>query len=169
MEREINIQVTCNSKAILNPIIIGGYEASPCKYVIVMQSHHGCGCMPFCYGRNCGDDGCGGTCGTHGGDCPTGSCTTQGTCCVPDCRGRACGSDGCGGVCGSCAAGQTCTKYQQCYDPNAPPAMAPSNLPSAVVYTTTGSDKFASFLGGILTTGTVAMGIVYFLRFRAGA
>jgi hypothetical protein len=68
----------------------------------------GC-CMPNCSAtHNCGDDGCGGSCGT---------CTSPDTCvngqciCVPDCTAKACGSDdGCGGMCqtGTCPTGATC-------------------------------------------------------------
>jgi hypothetical protein len=69
-------------------------------------------CTPACAGRNCGPDGCEGTCGAGckagescdetSGVCKTGSCT-------PTCVGRLCGSDGCGGSCApGCSFGQTC-------------------------------------------------------------
>ena len=59
-------------------------------------------CFPDCAGRECGDNGCGGSCG---------KCTAPETChadglchgCIPDCEGRECGDDGCGGSCGACA------------------------------------------------------------------
>ncbi|MBN1773416.1 MAG: hypothetical protein JXB32_19295, partial [Deltaproteobacteria bacterium] len=59
-----------------------------------------CGCTPACTGRECGPDGCGGSCGS----CPTGeTCNSSGVCvCTPSCTGRECGPDGCGGSCGSC-------------------------------------------------------------------
>ena len=61
------------------------------------------GCAPSCVGIECGDDGCGGSCGT----CTTGACV-GGTCsCTPSCSGRTCGDDGCGGSCGTCPTG-TC-------------------------------------------------------------
>lgn len=69
-----------------------------------------CLCQPNCASRVCGDDGCGGTCGT----CPTGICDeTAGTCqCTPSCDQVSCGvSDGCGGVCG-------CSGADVCLDPN---------------------------------------------------
>ena len=53
-------------------------------------------CVPDCLGKQCGDDGCGGSCG----ECPTGqACQDDGTClgCTPECAGKACGDDGCGG------------------------------------------------------------------------
>ena len=65
------------------------------------------GCTPACSGRECGSDGCGGSCGTCPGGAP---CKADGTCtCTPDCTGKACGDDGCGGSCGDCASDQTCT------------------------------------------------------------
>src|SRR6185437_12081647 len=58
-------------------------------------------------GKNCGSDGCGGTCGTCSSEqtCTNGVCVAS---CVPDCSGKTCGSDGCGGKCGSCSGGLTC-------------------------------------------------------------
>jgi hypothetical protein len=42
-----------------------------------------CLCLPDCQGKNCGDDGCGGTCGA----CPPGQCL-EGQCqCLPQCGG----------------------------------------------------------------------------------
>ncbi|AKU93167.1 Tryptophan synthase alpha chain [Vulgatibacter incomptus] len=72
-------------------------------------------CIPSCTGRVCGDDGCGGTCGT----CKIGEeCTAEGKCeakvCTPDCDGKSCGSDGCGGSCGTCADGFACSAEQLC-------------------------------------------------------
>jgi hypothetical protein len=68
------------------------------------------GCEPECTGRECGTDGCGGTCGT----CSTGTCLA-GSCCFPDCTGRICGSDGCGGSCGECGdRGEDCNVNGQC-------------------------------------------------------
>ncbi len=71
-------------------------------------------CTPDCFLKDCGDDGCGGSCGT----CPAGqTCNASGQCvatCNPDCAGKQCGSDGCGGTCGSCPAGQTCNASGQC-------------------------------------------------------
>ncbi len=66
-------------------------------------------CAPACGGRECGDDGCGGSCGTcsGGGTCSNGVC--GGGSCTPDCAGRECGDDGCGGSCGSCLAGEACS------------------------------------------------------------
>ena len=68
----------------------------------------GPGCS--CEGKECGDDGCGGSCGTctFPEQCDAfGHCGEQG--CQPDCFGKQCGDDGCGGTCGECASGQVCT------------------------------------------------------------
>jgi hypothetical protein len=69
-------------------------------------------CTPTCSGKACGDDGCGGSCGS----CASGSCDASGQCgssCTPTCSGKACGDDGCGGSCGSCASG-SCDASGQC-------------------------------------------------------
>ena len=71
-----------------------------------------CVCSPDCTGRACGDDGCGGSCGTCPGlcgasqpaPCDDGVCAVA---CCPSCAGRECGDDGCGGSCGACQGG-TC-------------------------------------------------------------
>jgi hypothetical protein len=74
-------------------------------------------CEPACDGRECGPDGCGGTCGTCGADevCDEtpGLCKPQG--CQPACAGRVCGPDACGGTCPpGCGAGQTCSLEGDC-------------------------------------------------------
>jgi hypothetical protein len=59
-----------------------------------------CYCIPSCQERECGDDGCGGTCG----DCASGDYCADGKClCHPECDNTECGTDGCSGVCGECA------------------------------------------------------------------
>lgn len=72
-------------------------------------------CTPACDApKNCGDDGCGGSCGSCQS---TEQCSAAGVCepktvCTPDCTGKACGDDdGCNtGKCtGTCAtAGEVC-------------------------------------------------------------
>jgi len=66
-----------------------------------------CACTPECMGKECGDDGCGGTCGTctGGAYCQNGECTLD---CKPECTNKQCGDDGCGGTCGTCASGFDC-------------------------------------------------------------
>lgn len=72
------------------------------------------GCVPQCQVRECGDDGCGGLCGT----CQSGqSCGADGFCgsaCVPQCTGRVCGDNGCNGYCGQCPQGWLCQVGQCC-------------------------------------------------------
>ena len=53
-------------------------------------------CVPDCTGKECGGDGCGGSCGTckEGEECLSGKCV-----CLPQCAGKECGDDGCGGEC----------------------------------------------------------------------
>ena len=78
-----------------------------------------CKCKPACTGKQCGDNGCGGTCGSCDGSKPW--CGADQLCsakCTPQCTGKACGADGCGGVCGTCAAGSTCTGDFQCVPAN---------------------------------------------------
>ncbi len=69
-------------------------------------------CTPDCTNKVCGDDGCGGSCGT----CTEGTCNNSGQCettCTPDCTNKVCGDDGCGGSCGTCTEG-TCNNSGQC-------------------------------------------------------
>jgi hypothetical protein len=64
-------------------------------------------CTPNCRGIACGNDGCGGSCGS----CGSGRVCMQGTCitpCTPNCGGVQCGDDGCGGSCGTCGAQLMC-------------------------------------------------------------
>jgi hypothetical protein len=85
-----------------------------------------CVCVSDCEGRDCGPDGCGGTCGQCEGInvvCDAGLCQCAGPacgeaccasyqvctdaleCCDPACEGKECGEDGCGGLCGLCEGG----------------------------------------------------------------
>lgn len=65
-------------------------------------------CSPSCEGFQCGDDGCGGSCGlcADGLDCVSNLCVAPP--CVPDCADAQCGDDGCGGSCGACQEGSSC-------------------------------------------------------------
>ncbi len=68
-------------------------------------------CTPICEERACGDDGCGGSCGTcdEGYSCQDYACEMDA--CVPDCEGKECGEDGCGELCGVCAEGEDCEDF----------------------------------------------------------
>jgi len=68
------------------------------------------GCVPNCDSKDCGDDGCAGSCG----DCPAGlTCKENFTCgpCDPSCNDKQCGDDGCGGSCGECGGGDACIDF----------------------------------------------------------
>jgi hypothetical protein len=70
-------------------------------------------CVPVCVGKDCGDDGCGGTCGTCKDPAKPFCDTLVGKCgatCIPECLGKNCGDDGCGGVCGTCAGDTDCSE-----------------------------------------------------------
>ncbi|HSA24024.1 MAG TPA: SUMF1/EgtB/PvdO family nonheme iron enzyme, partial [Myxococcota bacterium] len=96
-------------------------------------------CPPDCAGKQCGDDGCGGSCGgcSAGEICQDGACAClfegcgegccgagevcwQASCCLPDCADRACGDDGCGAVCGACPAGELCDEATSTCAPGDP-------------------------------------------------
>ena len=67
-------------------------------------------CTPECVGKNCGGDGCGGTCGL----CPEDQTCQNGTCsgvCTPSCLNKECGNNGCGGSCGNCPEGFACENH----------------------------------------------------------
>ncbi|MBI5610249.1 MAG: hypothetical protein HY902_15335, partial [Deltaproteobacteria bacterium] len=75
-------------------------------------------CKADCAGKECGDNGCGGSCG--GCFVPGKTSCVAGTCqaCQPKCTDKACGDDGCGGTCGSCGQGLSC-QFGACVDPPA--------------------------------------------------
>ena len=89
-----------------------------------------CVCAPFCRGVECGDDGCGGSCGI----CVKGShCGADMHCypCKPKCpQGRGCADDGCGRACMVCPFELTCDQRSgACVVPGTAPergAPAPS-------------------------------------------
>ena len=88
------------------PLLEGSDEST--REDVVAASDTGSGvCTPDCEGRECGDDGCGGSCGscfTMEGAVEPDLCRADGHCadCLADCEGKECGDDGCGGSCGNC-------------------------------------------------------------------
>lgn len=77
IQRSVTYSVACDPKRVLAPLFLSAAEVSTCQYVISLQHALGCGCKPYCTGRQCGSNGCAGTCGT----CPPGdTCTPSGTC-----------------------------------------------------------------------------------------
>jgi len=78
-----------------------------------IQSRKSMSCISNCTEKECGDDGCGRSCGI----CQVGNCV-NGTCvysCLPDCRGKNCGDDGCGGLCGDCRRGECVHGVCECF------------------------------------------------------
>ena len=77
------------------------------------------GCVPFCARKQCGSDGCEGSCG----DCEEGSVCLSGQCklisdpCVAACADKECGDGGVAGCnCGSCISPDMCLE-NQCVPP----------------------------------------------------
>jgi len=66
-----------------------------------------CLCAPACGAEECGDDGCGGSCGScdPGESCAGGVCVAG---CNKNCSGKECGPDGCGNECGFCSGEKVC-------------------------------------------------------------
>jgi len=60
------------------------------------------GCVPNCSGKNCGDDGCGGYCGSGTGTCPAGYVCSGGNCVIPPtCPTGTCNTSNATGWCGA--------------------------------------------------------------------
>jgi hypothetical protein len=190
-ERAFTAQVACDFNQEV-PAVDVVSEVSPCAYVAEMRSSVACPCQPQCGGHNCGPDGCGGYCGPVGysGLCFDGDVSQifilqrpfranlpsllqeciDGACCQPACHNRNCGDDGCGHAagCGSCGPGAVCTKYGRCADIVSPlPSPAPGSF-TTFVSLTSGADLFASFLGGVITTGVATLVALFFARWRSG-
>ena len=74
-------------------------------------------CIPQCQRKACGDDSCGGSCGSckEGEECihPEAS---DAWCCKRQCDGKECGPDGCGDVCGICKGLKVCEDGKCVYD-----------------------------------------------------
>ena len=70
-------------------------------------------CATACDDKQCGADGCGGSCGECASDelCTFNQCAP----CVPDCDGKTCGSNGCSGFCGECPEGEACSEGE-CFE-----------------------------------------------------
>ena len=77
-------------------------------------------CQPNCDNKDCGDDGCGGSCGSCKDNeiCKNNKCSTN--ICQPNCDNKDCGDDGCGGSCGPCKDNEIC-KNSKCIETLKPP------------------------------------------------
>jgi len=71
-------------------------------------------CLPDCVQKQCGPDGCGGSCGECAAGTRCDSATQRCAACSPQCAGRECGDDGCNGQCGACGAQERCSAAGQC-------------------------------------------------------
>lgn len=73
------------------------------------------GCIPDCQGFQCGDDGCGGSCGNCPKDkvCMYGFCLDKFSCSDGKMNGTESDVD-CGGICGACALGKDCNFDYDC-------------------------------------------------------
>ena len=94
-----------------NTIMFIGLVITVCIIVgLIIYFHNKSSCTPNCLNKNCGDDGCGGSCGTckDGENCLNGKCVNSSSSCVPQCNDKECGNNGCGGQCGSCVGGKIC-------------------------------------------------------------
>lgn len=110
----------------------------PLDVPVVDQGPDDPGCTPDCKDKECGDNGCGGTCGSCGSneECEEGKCECMAgseacmdvccdqdavcyevKCCAPDCGGKDCGDDGCGGTCGVCKDHHQCEEGTCIYQP----------------------------------------------------
>jgi hypothetical protein len=70
-------------------------------------------CVPDCGSKQCGGDGCGGSCGTCQANetCDNGACV-----CAQPCGNKNCGQDGCGKSCGTCQSPRVC-QNGRCVEP----------------------------------------------------
>ena len=74
-------------------------------------------CTPACDGKVCGDDGCGGECGTCDAGKKCSDDQTECEDCTADCTDKICGDDGCGGTCDpGCGADEMCAADQKSCD-----------------------------------------------------
>ena len=72
----------------------------------------------LCQGKECGDDGCGGSCGSCAADKSCLSSMCKDVVCASDCGGAECGPDGCGNTCGECSGAAVCMPPAYvCMDP----------------------------------------------------
>lgn len=161
-ERGVTFKLNCDRSMAKNDIRFERvYENTTCRYVIEATTAAACACLPDCYGKNCGSDGCGGYCSGSalGGLCPFGQQCNQQTqvCCRADCSNRDCGDDGCGGSCGTCGSDETCSPQQVCL------SSTPFIPTAAATYAPDSSGLTGAYFGGALV-GAVVLGVVWFFQ-----
>ena len=123
---------SCNPD--LGCVFLPKTDGTPCAENLHWKCLQGtCTCVPSCIDKECGSDGCGGTCGDcdvsascvagkcacpyekcDGTCCDFGQVCAGGGCCTTNCAGKECGPDGCGGVCGECPGPQYDCQGGQC-------------------------------------------------------
>jgi hypothetical protein len=106
-------------------------------------------CIPNCTDKQCGSDGCGGSCGecAFGSECRHGQCIL-----LRNCRNRNCGPDGAGGSCGECPEGQVCSSQGICV------------IHENLIATEATSNNFPYFIVGaifVLILAAIVAGIIY--------
>lgn len=161
-ERQITMQLNCDAALPANVIEIGRVnETTVCHYTVEIRAGAACACEPYCVGKTCGPDGCGGFCSgaTLAGACPFGETCVNGDCCKPDCRnGEAdCGSDGCGGTCGRCGMDERCNLFGVCVSDQPYIPVGPAE------YRTDSGGLAGSFFGGAFTAVGMA-GLFFFYK-----
>lgn len=146
-ERAVTFHLQCDQSLPENELVLQRvYENETCRYVVELATVSACACLPNCYGKNCGPDGCGGYCSgaSLGGNCPYGQvCQADQTCCRPDCTNRDCGDDGCGGTCGTCGSDETCSPQQVCF------SSTPFIPTAAATYAPDHGGLAGAFFGGV--------------------
>ena len=125
----------------------------------------------LCLGRTCGDDGCGGSCGTCAGGT---MCSKDGSCvgaCTPACSGKAAGaSDGCGGVCAAGGDNDAGTeRVPGAGGASDAPAEASNGGESGCAVARSPGFYGSSGIAGIATSAAFAALVAMISRFAAGS
>lgn len=104
------LNVECGDHGVCNAGLCecsDGYRGAECQFPP--------SCLPQCAGKDCGDNGCGGSCGL----CPAGEMCMEGQCgCDSSCANRDCGNNGCGDSCGECSGAAVCDPSGRCCTPS---------------------------------------------------
>jgi hypothetical protein len=96
----------CEGMDCGDPDGCGGLCQGPCPGIQDKCTNGKCVCIPDCKFKQCGPNGCGGTCEdlcSEGYECQGNVCI-----CVPDCEGKECGDSGCWEPCGECPDDKKC-------------------------------------------------------------